>query len=55
MENMYNINQTSNLLGIKIRTVREWIRKGKLKAIKYEESNRWYIPESEIRRVKGEA
>lgn len=48
---MYNIRQASNLLGIKVRTVREWIRNGKLKAGKYDVSNRWFIPESEIERL----
>lgn len=53
MEEMYNIVQTSRLLGIKVRTVRDWISKGKLRAQKYEGSNRWYISESEINRVRG--
>ena len=53
MEQMYNIVQTSKLLGIKVRTVRDWISKGKLKAQKYECSNRWYISESEINRVRS--
>lgn len=52
-EKMYNVRQASNLLGIKVRTVREWIRNGKLKAQKYMESNRWFIAESEIRRIKN--
>lgn len=53
MEEMYNIVQASRLLGIKVRTVRDWISKGKLRAQKYECSNRWYISESEINRVRG--
>ena len=53
MDNMYSVRQTSNLLGIKVRTVREWIRNGKLKAVKYETGNHWYIPESEIKRIRG--
>ena len=51
-EKYYGIRQASNLLGIKVRTVREWIRNGKLKAVKYGVSNRWFIAESEIRRVQ---
>lgn len=54
MERMYNINQASTLLGLKIRTVREWIKDGKINAIKYKNSNRWFIPESEIKKIKGE-
>lgn len=53
VEKMYNIRQASNLLGIKVRTVREWIRNGKLKAGKYDVSNRWFIPASEIERLTG--
>lgn len=50
-EKRYNVRQAANLLGIKVRTVREWIRNGKLKAGKYDVSNRWYIMESEIERI----
>lgn len=48
----YNIRQASELLGIKVRTVREWIRLGKLKAQKYPVSNRWFITEDEIKRLQ---
>lgn len=54
VEKRYSVRQASNLLGIKVRTVREWIKLGKLKGIKYDCSNRWFIPESEITRVRGE-
>ena len=50
----YNVRQTANLLGIKVRTVREWIRNGKLRAAKYEVSNRWFISEEEIKRIRNE-
>lgn len=53
MEKHYSIRQASNLLGIKVRTVREWIRNGKLSAVKYGVSNRWFISEEEIKRVTG--
>lgn len=52
-EKNYNIVKTAELLGIKVRTVRQWIRDGKLKAVKYDVSNRWFIPESEIARLKN--
>lgn len=52
-EKNYNIVKTAELLGIKVRTVRQWIRGGKLKAVKYDVSNRWFIPESEITRLKN--
>lgn len=53
MEKNYNLKEVASLLGIKIRTVREWIKTGKLKAQKYAVSNRWFVTESEIKRVKG--
>ena len=52
-EKNYNIVRTAELLGIKVRTVRQWIRDGKLKAVKYDVSNRWFIPESEIERLRN--
>lgn len=55
MENNLSIVQASKALGIKVRTVRQWIRDGKLKAFKYKCSNRWFIPEDEIQRVKDNA
>lgn len=53
MENNYNASQAAKLLGIKPRTLRQWISDGKLQAKKYGFSNRWYITEEEIQRVKG--
>lgn len=54
MEKNYSIKQASDLLGIKIRTVRQWIRDGKIKGKKYPKSPRWFIAESEIKRVRGD-
>lgn len=52
-ERYYNVRQAANQLGIKVRTVRQWITDKKLKAHKYGISNRWFISESEIRRIKN--
>ena len=52
-ENRYSLRQASNLLGVKVRTLREWIRNGKIEAQKYEVSNRWFISQSEIDRIVG--
>lgn len=55
METSYNIKETAEMLGIKVRTVREWIRNGKIKAFKYPNSRIWRIKESEIKRlINGE-
>lgn len=54
MGQCYNIKQAAELLGIKVRTVREWIKLNKLHAEKYECSNRWFVSEEEINRIRGE-
>lgn len=54
MEKRYNLKQASDMLGIKVRTAREWVHKGKLRAHKYAVSNRWYVAESEIERLRNE-
>lgn len=54
MERLCNVNQAADALGIKVRTIRQWIHTGKIKAGKYPVSNRWYIAESEIRRLRNE-
>ena len=53
MERGYNLIQTAELLGIQVRTVREWIKNGKMKANKIAGSNRWIVMESEIKRLQG--
>lgn len=53
-EKGYSIKQASELLGIKIRTVRYWILTEKIKARKIYGTNRWIIMESEIKRLRNE-
>lgn len=53
MERMYTTVEACTILGIKVRTMRDWISKGKIKAQKYGVSNRWFIAESEIERIKN--
>lgn len=53
LERGYNLIQTAELLGIQVRTVREWIKNGKMKANKIAGSNRWIVMESEIKRLQG--
>ena len=56
MERNYTIKETANILGIKVRTCREWIKTGKINATKYSGSNMWRISENEINRVlKGKS
>lgn len=50
-EKHYNLRDTALILGIKVRTVREWLKKGQLKAIKYDGGRMWFVPQSEIDRL----
>ena len=44
----YTIRQTANILGIKVRTVREWLNNGKLEGKKDNKSGRWQVSEESI-------
>jgi predicted site-specific integrase-resolvase len=54
MERGYNLNETAQMLGIKVRTARSWARTGKIEAKKIAGTNRWIVMESEIKRLQGE-
>lgn len=54
MEKCYNLNQVADLLGIQIRTARYWVSKGIIRAEKIEGTNRWFVRESEVRRLRNE-
>lgn len=54
IEKNYSIKQAAKLLGIQVRTVREWLRKGMIKAKKYEGCPMWFISESEIEKIQKE-
>ena len=49
----YSITGASEVLGLKVRTIRQWIRDGKIKAQKYKMSNRWFISQEEIDRIQS--
>ena len=51
-DKFYSLRLTAELLGIKVRTLRDWIVKGKIEAIKYPNSRMWFIPAREINRIK---
>lgn len=51
MENEYGIRAAAKLIGIKARTVRDWIYKGKIRAYK-NKSNKWLITQSEIEKIR---
>ncbi len=54
MEKGYSILEVAQLLRLRPRTVRQWIRDGRLKATKLAGSRRWIVLESEVRRVRGD-
>ena len=52
VERMYNIRDTALLFGVKVRTVRQWIKDNRINGVKIAGSNRWSVSESEINRVQ---
>lgn len=56
-EKMFPIKRVSKMLGVTTYTVRNWARDKKIKAVKIPDNSQqsqWFIPESEIERLKGE-
>lgn len=49
----YSVPMAADALGITDRTVRQWIRDGKIKALKISGTRRWLIDASEIERLNG--
>lgn len=49
----YSLNDASDILGIKVRTLRQWVHDGKINAIKYSKGSRVYITAEELERVKN--
>lgn len=54
MEKAYDLLDAASLLGMKVRTVRQWVLEGKIKAKKISGGRKWVIMESEIKRLRGE-
>jgi len=52
MEKGYNLRETAAFLGLKIRTVRQWVHDGKIAATKLPGGSRWLVLESEIKRLQ---
>lgn len=47
----YNIRDAARLCGVKVRTMRQWIRGGRIRAEKQKNGWWWQIPETEIERI----
>ena len=54
IERYYSLIEVSTLLGIKVRTAREWVHNGKMNAVKYPNGKAWFVPASEIRRIQND-
>lgn len=54
MEKQYNIKEAAEILGIAVRTVREWIKTRKISAHKYPNGKHLFIAQSEIDRIQSE-
>lgn len=54
MGKMYTVTEAAKELGLTPRTVREYIKRGKINAVKYTKVQQgiWSIPESEIKKIK---
>lgn len=53
VEKGFNLQEVANLLGMKVRTIRQWVHDGKLKANKISGTKRWIVLESEVRRLQN--
>ena len=53
MEKGYSLNEVAQLLGVKVRTIRAWIKSNKIRANKIDGTRRWIVMESEIKRLQG--
>lgn len=52
MEKMYDLVETAEILGVKVRTLREWLKTGFLIGHRYNGKPKWYVSQSEIDRLQ---
>lgn len=52
MERGYNLKEVAGMFGLQVRTIRQWIHEGKIKAVKPKGAKQWVVFESELRRVQ---
>lgn len=48
MDKVYKLSDAAVLLGIKPRTLRQWIKDKKIRAFKYPNAKNWYISSEDI-------
>ena len=51
----YTVDEAAKVLKLKVRTVREMIRTGRIEAFKYPNGKMWMIPQAEIERLTTNA
>lgn len=51
MEKYYNLREVAKMTGYKSRTLREWIKQGRLVAKKLPRGRLWLVSETELRRL----
>ena len=51
LQNYYTLKETANIFNVYWKTIRNWVLKGKIKAIKI--GKEWKIPKEEINRIKN--
>lgn len=55
MEQGYTLLEVADLLGLKVRTIRQWVHDGKIRAVKPQGAKQWIVFESELRRLQNNA
>lgn len=53
MEKSYKLIEVAEILGLKVRTIRQWVHDGKIKATKVPGGKHWLVLESEVRRLQN--
>ena len=53
MEKKYKLREVAEILGLKVRTIRQWVHDGKLEAVKAPGGKHWFVSDSELRRILG--
>lgn len=53
MEKYYDLAETAEILGVSVRTLRDWKRQDKLKVQRYYGGNKWYVSQKEIDRLQA--
>jgi excisionase family DNA binding protein len=48
---MYSIREAAEIIGVQVRTIREWLKLGKIHGEKNPISQRWFFTEEEVKRV----